>query len=110
MGGMPWEAAEPDQEHGLLSLPGYLPGVKGLLVEGGEAFVSSKNLQVRGCEVWTEEGGAGRASGKKHNLLQISELPHSNAQLLPGYAQDQPHAARRSLGGFALHAELLPPH
>lgn len=55
----------PGQEHWLLSLPGYLPGAKGLVVKGGKAFVPSENLQVRGCEVWTENGGTGRASEKK---------------------------------------------
>lgn len=73
----------PSEEHWFLSLSGYLLGVKGLVVKGWDAFVPSKNLQVRGHEVWTEKDEAGRASEKKHKLLQISRVPHSNAQLLP---------------------------
>lgn len=51
----------------------------------------------------------GQAEPQRRNkLLQISKLPLSNAQLLLRCSQDQSHAARRSLGGFALQAELLP--
>lgn len=73
----------PGQEHWLLSLPGYLLEIKDLVTKGGKAFMPSKNVQLRGCEVWTEKGGAGRASEQKHKLLQTSKLPHSSAQLLP---------------------------